>query len=362
MGQVAALVELHAQDPIAGADRAEVGRHVGLGPRVGLDVDVLGAGEQRQGALLGEPLGDVDELAAAVVALARQALGVLVGEPAALRLEDRREDVVLAGDELDLVVLATALADHRRPQLGVDIGDRGPGESRGGGGGHRDPSVLRSRSPGSRRPAPSSHNGRLRRGRRPCRGRAPAGKASAAQTMRQLGLIEGRGQDIGRDRALPQDPRWARGAVDHRRGDPTRRRATVQDEHDPGSLPSWARTASAESAGGSPERFAELTGSGPRAAASARGESCAGSRRPIVAAPPLNSGAGPPPAAGAPPGSDRRARRRPPARAPPHRAGPHRRPGGGRPAAGRSPRSSGRSLAANSRPRPPGARSATASP
>ena len=51
-------------------------------PRVRLDVDVLGAREQRERALLGEPLGDVDVLAAAVVALARQALGVLVGQPA----------------------------------------------------------------------------------------------------------------------------------------------------------------------------------------------------------------------------------------------------------------------------------------
>ena len=48
----------------------------------------------------------------------RQALGVLVGQPGALRLHDRREDVVLAGDELDLVVLAVALALHRRPDSG----------------------------------------------------------------------------------------------------------------------------------------------------------------------------------------------------------------------------------------------------
>ena len=122
---MAALVELHPEDPVAGLDDAEVGGHVGLGARVRLDVDVLGAGEQLQGPVAGEVLGDVDELAAAVIALAGQALGVLVRQPAALGLHDGGRRVVLRGDQLDLVVLAVALALHRGPQLGVDVGDRG---------------------------------------------------------------------------------------------------------------------------------------------------------------------------------------------------------------------------------------------
>ena len=72
-----------------GLDHAEVGGHVGLGARVGLDVDVLGAGEEAAApARWASVLGDVDELAAAVVALAGQALGVLVRQPAALGLHD----------------------------------------------------------------------------------------------------------------------------------------------------------------------------------------------------------------------------------------------------------------------------------
>ena len=67
MGQV------HAEDPVAGLEDAEVGGHVGLGAGVGLDVDVLGAGEEGQGPLDREVLRDVHELAAAVVALARAA-------------------------------------------------------------------------------------------------------------------------------------------------------------------------------------------------------------------------------------------------------------------------------------------------
>jgi hypothetical protein len=122
---VAALVELHPEDPIARLEDAEIGGHVRLGARVGLDVDVLGAGEQLEGTPLRERLGDVDVLAATVVALARQSLGVLVREPAALGLHDGGRGVVLARDQLDLVVLAAPLALHRGPQLGVDRGDRG---------------------------------------------------------------------------------------------------------------------------------------------------------------------------------------------------------------------------------------------
>ena len=93
-------------------------------PECGWTLTCSAPGIEGEGALLGEHLGDVDELAAAVVALARQALGVLVRQPAALGLHDGRRDVVLAGDELDVVVLAAALALHRLPQLGVDLGDR----------------------------------------------------------------------------------------------------------------------------------------------------------------------------------------------------------------------------------------------
>ena len=115
--------EAHAQDAVAVLEDREVGRHVRLRARVGLDVHELGTREEGQRALLGEALHDVHVLAAAVVALARLAFGVLVGEPGAVGLEDRAGGVVLARDELDLPGLPLALADHRRPQLGVDDGD-----------------------------------------------------------------------------------------------------------------------------------------------------------------------------------------------------------------------------------------------
>ena len=93
---------------------------------------MLRAREQGERAIAREVLGDVHVLAAAVVALARQALGVLVGEPRALRLEHGGVDVVLARDQLDLVRLAMPLLLHRGPQLRVHVRDRRPGRRRDG--------------------------------------------------------------------------------------------------------------------------------------------------------------------------------------------------------------------------------------
>ena len=89
-------------------------------PEWGWTLTCSAPGNRRERPSLGEALGDVDELAAAVVALAGQALGVLVRQPAALGLHHGGGRVVLARDQLDLVVLAAALALHRGPELGVD--------------------------------------------------------------------------------------------------------------------------------------------------------------------------------------------------------------------------------------------------
>ena len=123
VGEMTAMGQVHAHDPVARLEDAEVGGHVGLGAAVRLDVDVLRARVQGQRPVLGESLGDVDVLAAAVVALAGQALGVLVGQPRALGFHDRGGDVVLAGDQLDVVVLAATLALHRVPQVRVHLLD-----------------------------------------------------------------------------------------------------------------------------------------------------------------------------------------------------------------------------------------------
>ena len=59
-------------------------------------------------------LDDVDELAAAVVALARIAFGVLVGQHRAGRFEHRAADEVLGRDQLEAAVLPVQLVARSR--------------------------------------------------------------------------------------------------------------------------------------------------------------------------------------------------------------------------------------------------------
>ncbi len=71
------------------------------------------AAEQLLGALDRQRLGDVDELAAAVIAPARITFGIFVGQHRALRLQHRARDDIFRGDQLDLVTLATEFQlDH----------------------------------------------------------------------------------------------------------------------------------------------------------------------------------------------------------------------------------------------------------
>ena len=91
--------------------------------RVRLHVRVLGA-EQALRALDRERLGDVDVLAAAVVAAAGVALGVLVREHGALGLQHRDGNEVLARDHLEVVALAPELELENLGDLGVDLGQR----------------------------------------------------------------------------------------------------------------------------------------------------------------------------------------------------------------------------------------------
>ena len=89
VGEVAAVIEAQRENRVARLHQPEVDGHVRLRAGVGLDVRVLGA-EERLRAVDRELLDLVDDLAAAVVALARIALGVLVGRHGADGLEDRR--------------------------------------------------------------------------------------------------------------------------------------------------------------------------------------------------------------------------------------------------------------------------------
>ena len=99
---------------------------------VRLHVGVVGA-EELLGALDGESFRDVDELATAVITLARITFGVLVGEHRALRFQHARADVVFRGDQLDVIFLALAFVLEGGLEFGVKTTDGHRGTEHGKG-------------------------------------------------------------------------------------------------------------------------------------------------------------------------------------------------------------------------------------
>ena len=89
---------------------------------MGLHVGVIGA-KQLLDTVDGQLLGHVHVFAAAVVAFARVAFGVLVGEHRALCFQHARAGVIFRGDELDVVFLALLFALDGGKQFIVKPGD-----------------------------------------------------------------------------------------------------------------------------------------------------------------------------------------------------------------------------------------------
>ena len=77
--------------------------------------------EQLLGAFDRQRFGDVDILTAAIVAPARIALGIFVGQHRALGLENGARHDVLRGDQLDLMLLAGELLGDRAGELGIAV-------------------------------------------------------------------------------------------------------------------------------------------------------------------------------------------------------------------------------------------------
>ncbi len=120
--EVTAVRQAHAEHGVAGLAQGHEDRGVGLGAGMRLDVGVVGA-EQLLGAIDGEALGHVHVLAAAVVAFARIPFGIFVGQDTALSRQDTRARVVLGGDELDVLLLATLLVLDCTPELRIVVAD-----------------------------------------------------------------------------------------------------------------------------------------------------------------------------------------------------------------------------------------------
>jgi hypothetical protein len=94
VGEVAARVEAHAEDGVAGLGQRQHDGAIGLRARMRLDVDEAAA-EQLLGALDRQRLDRVRGPAALIIAPARIAFGIFVGEHGALRLQHRLGDDVL---------------------------------------------------------------------------------------------------------------------------------------------------------------------------------------------------------------------------------------------------------------------------
>ena len=126
MRQVAARGEAKPHDGVARLQQSQHDRLVRLAAGVRLHIGE-GAIEQALGAVDGDLLDDVDILAAAVIALARIAFGIFVGEQRAGGIEHGLRDDILGRDQLDLVLLALGLMLDRIEDLWVSVLEM-PGE------------------------------------------------------------------------------------------------------------------------------------------------------------------------------------------------------------------------------------------
>ena len=119
VGQMTALRQIHAHDGIAQIQQSKINCQIGLCTGVGLNIGIFCA-EQLAGTLDGNVLHLVHIDTAAIVALAGQALGVLVGQDAAHCGHDGGRDDVLAGDQFNVLALTVQLAIHGCSQLRIN--------------------------------------------------------------------------------------------------------------------------------------------------------------------------------------------------------------------------------------------------
>ena len=111
--------KIHRQHRVAGIEEGEIARLVHRRAGKRLDVGVFGA-EERAGAVAREVLDAVGEFLPAVIAPARIAFRVFVGQHRTERRQHFGIGVVLRRDHLDAVVLATFLAGDGVCDVGIE--------------------------------------------------------------------------------------------------------------------------------------------------------------------------------------------------------------------------------------------------
>ena len=123
VSEMTAVREIHSENGVTVVERREINSHVRLGPRMRLNVHVLAA-EDLLRAVSCDVFGYVDELAAAVVSLARVTLGVLIGHHRSHRLEYGFGDEVLGSDHLEVVGQPTFFFGDACGDLRINFGKR----------------------------------------------------------------------------------------------------------------------------------------------------------------------------------------------------------------------------------------------
>ena len=116
VGEVSPRREIETHERVAGLHQSHEHALIGLAAGIGLDVGEATV-EQLAGALDRQLLRDVDELAAAIIALAWIAFRILVGHHRALRLEHGARHDVFRGDEFDAIALTAKLEFDRSGDL-----------------------------------------------------------------------------------------------------------------------------------------------------------------------------------------------------------------------------------------------------
>ncbi len=134
VGEMSAGGEIEAHEGIAGLQQRQKHRLVHLAAGIRLHIGKARA-EQLLGALDRQRFDDVDPFAAAVIAVARIAFGIFVGQHRALRFQYRAADDVFRRDQLDLVALAAEFAANGGGDVGIGLGQPCGKERVGGGGG-----------------------------------------------------------------------------------------------------------------------------------------------------------------------------------------------------------------------------------
>ena len=123
MGQVTAFSQRHAHDGVAGVQQRQENRLIGLRTRVCLHVREIGAVQLLE-AVNRQRFCNIDKFAAAVIALAGITFRILVRQLRTLRFHHSRRCIIFGSDQLDVVLLALVFFLYRRPQIGVDAGNR----------------------------------------------------------------------------------------------------------------------------------------------------------------------------------------------------------------------------------------------